>query len=402
MSRTVYIVSAEPSGDLLSVDLIRDLRQLDPNIAILAIGGDAVRREGFYSVLDPSPLAVVGFVEGLRVLREVTHLADMAASHIMLTEPDAVVLVDSWGFSIRIAKQLRQRAFKGTIIKYVAPQVWAMRRGRAGVLSRHVDLLMTLYPFDVPYFRAEGLRAVCVGNPVLETDYATGDGPALRARHGIDPTDPVLCVAFGSRPGEIARMTQPFLDTVAELRRRYPRLAVVAPTVSDIEAELRSRLLFGNDAGKSIIQVPESEKLDAFAAADFALATSGTVTTQLADAGVPTVVAYKVAPLTYRLAKWLFKADYISIVNVVAKAPLMPEFIQDGVDPVAMADWLDGCLQHPTASKKLQAALRAATDSMRITGGEDDRHAARLVLQAIDTHNAAAKRAAANVMPWLN
>ena len=378
MSGSVYIVSAEPSGDALSVGLIRELRARRPDLAIHAIGGAKVEAEGFTSAIEVSPLSVLGFVEGLRALPVVNALAMRAVQDIVRKKPDVVVLIDSWGFMIRVAKLLKLNGLETQIVKYVAPQVWAMRRGRTKVLARYVDRLLALYPFDVPFFEAVGLPTDCVGNPVLDVDWAAGDGRAFRRKHRIRASDPVLFVAFGSRTAEIERLLEPFLDTIARVRAKYPNLVVVAPTVPNTAGQLAAKLAVAGDVGRHVITVPshiEGGTRDALAASDIALLKSGTVTTQAADAGVPGVVAYRVSPLTYVAAKLLFRADYISIVNVCANAPLLPEFVQDDVVPERMAAQLMAWLANPAEAKARSEALRAVTGQMRGEGGANARAA---------------------------
>ena len=378
----IFTVSAEPSGDALNTDLVRHLRALDADVELSAIGGPSLSEVGLHSLIDTSPLAVLGFTEGLKALPQVRALAMQTVQHIVRAEPDALVLIDSWGFSIRVAKLLQLSPWNGTVIKYVAPQVWAMRRGRAKMLARHVDHLLTLYPFDAPFFVAEGLPTTHVGNPVLDTDYASGSGSAFRARHSIHPLDPVLLVAFGSRRSEIERLADDFVATVELVKAKRPSISVVATTVPATRAQLQAKLHTLGPTAQRILLVNESEKLDAFAAADIALAKSGTVTTQLADAGVPTLVAYRVSGLTWWAARKLFKADHVSIVNVAAATELMPEFLQDAVVPTDMAAQLDTWLSHPVEAKRLGEALRAVTNGMRGRGGAG-RRAAEAVLSVL-------------------
>ena len=379
---SVYTVSVEPSGDALNVGLLRELRLRDPGIALHAIGGARVEREGFESAIDVGPLSVVGFVEGIKILPAVKRLVVLAARDILRVVPDAVVLIDSWGFSIRLAQRLRNCGYQGQIVKYVAPQVWAMRQGRARVLARHVDRLLALYPFDAPFFEAEGLPTEVVGNPVLDVDWNGGDGPGFRERHSIAGADPLLLVAFGSRVGEIERLTAPFLATIAKLKARRPDLTVVTPVVPNTRAQLMARLATAGLDAHHIVPVAD-ETRDALAASDIALLKSGTITTQAADARVPSVVAYAVNPLTYWPARMLMKADHISIVNVCAGAELMPEYIQHAIDPEAMAARLDGWLADPAKAQALGDAMRAVTERMRGEGGANAR-AAEAVLRVLE------------------
>ena len=186
MGKSLFITAAERSGDDLGAGLIISLKKLDPNIEFYGIGGPAMQDAGVHSDFDISPLAILGFTEALRAYPVVLKKVREAVAQIMSKKTDAVVLIDSWGFMLRVAKGLRKAGYKGEIIKYVAPQVWAMREGRAKVLAAAVDHLLTIHSFDAPYFERHGLPVHYVGNPVFDTDYSTGDGQGFRKQLGID------------------------------------------------------------------------------------------------------------------------------------------------------------------------------------------------------------------------
>jgi len=170
----IFIVAVERSGDDLGAGLIKAIRNVDQNISVTAIGGSAMDEAGAPSQMSIDGLSILGFVEGIKhypmILRKVSECCDQ----IIESEADAVILIDSWGFMIRVAKKLRKAGFKGKIIKYVAPQVWAMRSGRSKILARYTDLLLSIQPMDKPYFEPHGLQTVYVGNPVFDTDYRNG------------------------------------------------------------------------------------------------------------------------------------------------------------------------------------------------------------------------------------
>ncbi len=361
----VFIVAAEKSGDELGAGLARQLReQTGGQITLSAIGGSALAGEGLDSPIDISPLSILGFTEGLKAYPIIMDRVYRTADFIIESGAGAAVLIDSWGFMMRVAKRLRKKGFGGKIIKYVAPQVWAMREGRSKILAAYVDALLTIHSFDAPYFTRHGLKTIYVGNPVFDMDYQCGDGAGLRSRFGIGPDAPVLCVLFGSRLSEIQKLAAPFADAVARLKREMPDLAIVAP-VSDTITEDVLAAAGTYPALQDVIMLGENQKLDCFAAADTALACSGTVTTQLACAGVPTVVAYRLNTLTYLIAKRLFKPAYISIVNIAADAALMPEFMQDDCTGENLAAAALAYLHNEEKREQASRALLAQTAKMR-------------------------------------
>jgi len=330
MTKSVYIVAVENSADHLGAQLAQHIRSMSRDIAISGIGGPSMADEGIDSEIDISGLAILGFVEGVKSYSMIIDRVKATVESIMAQGPDAAILIDSWGFMIRVAKGLKKLGYRGQIIKYLAPQVWAMREGRSKILAEYVDHLMTIHSFDAPYFEKYGLPVSYIGNPMFDVDYRQGDGDALRWELGIDLKDEVVSVFFGSRLSELQKLAKPFADAVETLKRDRPRLKLISPVsqsiATDVNAAAGAELRL-----QDIILLPEARKFDVFAASDVALACSGTITTQLACAGVPTIVAYRLNGLTYMAAKQLYKPNYISIVNIAADEALMPEFIQGDV-----------------------------------------------------------------------
>ncbi|MBL4855200.1 MAG: lipid-A-disaccharide synthase [Robiginitomaculum sp.] len=384
VKRHIYIVAAEKSGDELGAALVRELRkQTDDAITLSAIGGNALKAEGLESPVDIAPLSILGFLEAVKSYPIIMQRVAQATAVIMASGADAVVLIDSWGFMMRVAKHLKKQGFKGQIIKYVAPQVWAMREGRSKVLADGVDHLLTIHDFDAPYFIRHGLNTIYVGNPVFDQAYDTGDGAGLRAEYNISPDTPVLIMLFGSRLSEIQRLAEPFADAIARLKKALPELVIVSP-VSDTISEDVLAAAAQEKSLHDVILLGENRKLDCFAVAGAAIACSGTVTTQLACAGIPTAVGYKLNTLTYLVAKRLFKPDYISIVNIANDELLMPEFMQDDCNGENLADTVLPYLTNKETRKTASQALISATKKMRDgnagDGGQSSARAARAVL----------------------
>ncbi len=360
--KRVFIVAAERSGDELGAGLAEHIRAEQANISILGIGGDAMETAGVPSRMDISGLAILGFVEGLKHYPMILKKVRACVDDILETKPDAVILIDSWGFMIRVAKGLKARGYSGKIIKYVAPQVWAMRAGRAKILAKFVDLLLSIQPMDAAYFEPEGLETIYVGNPVFDKDYRSGDAERFRKAHRLNDA-PIVSVWFGSRLSEIDKLAAVFCQAVSQLQKINTELKFIAPVSESVKVALQAHIDTAN-LQNVILQTPESEKLDVMKASMAAMACSGTVTTQLASACVPTIVAYKLNALTYWAAKRLFRPDYISIVNIAADAPLMPEYVQDAVTADNLANAMKRYLNDETFRTQSVEALRRQTDTM--------------------------------------
>ncbi|WP_371397993.1 lipid-A-disaccharide synthase [Fretibacter rubidus] len=381
-SKSVFIIAVENSGDQLGAGLIRAIRAQNADVMLSGIGGAAMAGEGVSSDIDISALSILGFVEAVKVYPTVLKRVKEVVAVVKAQGPDAVILIDSWGFMIRVAQRLKEAGYTGQIIKYVAPQVWAMREGRAKILAKAVDHLLTIHSFDAPYFTRHGLPVTYVGNPVFDTDYRSGDGAAFRKAHNIAKQSSVIGVMFGSRQGEIARLAPTLAAAAGDLQNKHTDAVLIAPVATSIKDHLL-RLAKTDPNVARIKFVDQGELVGAMAAMDVGLACSGTVTTQLASAGVPTVVAYKLAPMTFFVAKRLFKPDYISIVNIAAGKALMPEFIQDNATAVNMAAAADNYLSSPETAQRTRDALRAQTQTMQAKGGTASEQAALQILKLI-------------------
>ena len=321
MSGRIFLVAAEASGDALSADLARELKERDATLELAGVGGPMMAAAGIASQADIAGLAILGFVDGLLAYSRVKHAVAATVAAIVKAKPDVVVLVDSWGFTLRVAHGVRAAAPHIKLVKYIGPQVWATRPGRAKTLAGAVDHLICIHDFEAPFYQPYGLACTVCGHPALGR-YQPGDGAALRARQGYTPNEKVILVLPGSRSAEIRRIG-PTLWQAAELldRDRDVRILVVAAD------SVRQQVVAQAPAAVRILD--EDEKEDAFAAATVALAASGTVTTEVALQGTPLVIGYKLGWITWALARaFLFKGKYATLMNVAADAEVAPEFIQ--------------------------------------------------------------------------
>jgi lipid-A-disaccharide synthase len=318
----VFLVAAEASGDALGGDLARALRRMAPDIEIAGVGGPSMAEAHVPSQADIQGLAVLGFVEGMMAYGRVKRAVAATVKAALAARPDAVVLIDSWGFTLRVAQAIRAAAPHLKLVKYIGPQVWATRPGRAKTLAASVDHLICIHDFEAPFYAPYGLPCTICGHPALGR-YRPGDGPALKARHGIGAGERIVLVLPGSRLSEIRRIG-PVLWQAAQMLARDRsdvRLMVVAASAVAPEAAAQT------PAGARIVD--ESEKEDAFAAATVALAASGTVTTEVALQGAPLVIGYKLNWITWAIARaFLFKGKYVTLMNVAANAEVAPELLQ--------------------------------------------------------------------------
>jgi len=378
----IFLVAAEPSGDAVAADLIDALRRARPDVEIAGVGGSEMAARGVASVFDVSELSVFGLFDGLKIAKLVHRRAEETAEAAAAFKADAVVLIDSWGFMLRAAWKLEARLPDTPRIKYVAPQVFASRRGRARVAAEHFTHLLAIHPFDAGYFEPHGLETRFVGNPALERDLS-GDGPAFRARHGVAPDAELALVLFGSRRSELTRLFPRFADAARRLKAERPGV-VFATALSESLSQEAQAMIAAEPAFSDMVIAGQGERRDAYHAADVALACSGTVTLELSRIGVPTIAAYRLGWLAWAAARlWLMKAKYISLTNLAADEALIPEYVQTRCTGANLAGAVSAMLDDPAHRAAVSRRLKAVTATMCGEGGAPSANAAEAVLEII-------------------
>jgi lipid-A-disaccharide synthase len=275
---------------------------------------------------------------------------------IRTLRPDAVVTIDSSGFSWRVAHGLRRRGETLPLIHYVAPMVWAWRAGRARRMARWYDHLMTLLPFEPHHFERVGLSCSFVGHPVLECGAERGDGGRFRTAHGLAPDDLLITVLPGSRGGEVRRLLPIFGAALSQLKGPVGPFRVVVPTVATVAATVSGAA--GAWPGEPIIVQEPQEKYDAFAASRAALAASGSVALELALARLPMVVGYRLNPLTEALLDRVLKVRQVNLVNLLLDRPLVCELLGPNCTPERLA----ASLAELVGDERVRAAHRQGYD----------------------------------------
>lgn len=360
----LMLIAAEASGDALGAGLMAELRRQAPEAAwtFVGVGGARMAGQGVKSPFDIAELSILGMLEGLKALPRVRRRVRETAELAVAEKPDAVVLIDSWGFTLRCAHAIRKALPGVPLIKYVGPQVWATRPGRAKTLAAAVDMLLALHPMDAPYFEREGLKTTVVGNPALNIDFSGADPAGFRARLGLTQDAPIVVVLPGSRPSEIKRLMPVFAEAMARLKAGRPDLTLVMPLAETVRDLVLSRLR--GAAVQPIIVEGEDDKHSAMQAATVALACSGTVSTELALAGCPMVIAYKVEPLTYWIFKTIATIKYVTMFNIMAGREIAPEYIQQDCTADNLVKALDRRIDNKILRNNQIKEQYAALDQM--------------------------------------
>jgi lipid-A-disaccharide synthase len=378
----VFFVTGEPSGDALGGALIAALQQRTRgNLRIAGIGGERMQERGLISLAPLDDLAIGGVAEVLPRAPVILRRVRETVAAIRELRPDAVVTIDSSGFSWRIAHRLRRCGETLPLIHYVAPMVWAWRAGRARRMARWYDHLMTLLPFEPPYFEQVGLSCCYVGHPVLESGADQGDGNRFRAAHGLSENDLLLTTLPGSRSAEVARLLPIFGTTLNRLERLIGRFRVVVPTVGTVASTV-ARTVRGWPGNPIVVQRTQ-DKYDAFAASCAALAASGSVTLELALAKLPMVVGYRLNPLTEKILERILEVRQVNLVNLLLGRPLVRELLGPNCTPEGLA----AAIAELTRDERVRAAHRQGYDEVRrcleVGGASPSLRAADQILQIV-------------------
>ncbi|HUC71973.1 MAG TPA: lipid-A-disaccharide synthase [Stellaceae bacterium] len=332
----IFIVAGEPSGDALGAALIKALRRrTGGRLRVAGVGGERMREEGLDSLAPLADLAVIGVAEVLPRAPVILRRVRETVASVRAMRPDAVVTIDSSGFSWRIAQRLRRSGETLPLIHYVAPMVWAWRAGRARRMARWYDHLMALLPFEPPYFERVGLACSYVGHPVLDSGADRGDAARFRAVHGLAAGETLIAVLPGSRGGEVRRLLPIFGAALARLEALIGRFRVAVPTVATVAA-IVCETAHGWPGDPIIVHGPQ-DKYDAFAASRAALAASGSVALELAVVPLPMVVCYRLNPLTEIFLDRVVKVRQVNLVNLLLDRPVVRELLRGECTPERLA-----------------------------------------------------------------
>ncbi len=371
MSRKVLLVAGEASGDVHGAELVTALRHLDPTIEVSGVGGARLRAAGMHVLVDTAEIATMGLTEVVGTLGKLWRTYRQLVRFLRDERPALLVLIDYPEFNMLLAK--RAKALGIRVFYYIAPQVWAWRRGRVRKIAARVDRVGVVFPFEAELYNTERQLAEFVGHPMLDMVEATSDRQTTRQTHGLDQTKPLLAILPGSRKKEVHLLLGPALEAARGLRAEGWQAAIaLAHTLSP--ADLREAL-DGKDPDVPIIA---NDTYNLVHAADAALVASGTATVETALLGTPMVIMYRVSRFTFALARLLVRVDFIGMPNLILGRSVFPELIQDDANPEKMAAAI-----RSVAGRREE--LRAALQELRGKLGEPGaaERAARLALEVM-------------------
>lgn len=372
----ILIVAGEPSGDALAAELVEAARGVVPGIGFFGATGPRLEAAGAERVVPTSDLSVMGFLEVVGRLPAIRGAMNRLVEAAEARRPAGAVLVDSPDFNLRLAKRLARRDVP--VVQYVAPTVWAWRAGRVKTIRRHVRRLLVTLPFEPEVYEGTGVDAVYVGNPAADRIPETIPSKTdVASKVGTDAGVPWVALVPGSREAELERMGPLLAAAATRLREAEPSVEFIVPVAPGVAAAAVAEALAGGPA----VRLVGERRLEALGACDAAIATSGTVSLELALLGVPHAVAYRASAVSWAIARALVTLDHVALPNLIAGRSVVPEYLQSAATPEAIAAPVVTWLAEPAARAAVAAGLAEVAAAVGPAGTA--RRAAGAALEAL-------------------
>ena len=359
------ISAGEASGDLHAANLAHSLRELDPDIHLIGMGSQKMREAGVELLVDSTDLAVVGIVEVLANWRKIFGALNRLREAIRNSPPDLLILVDYQEFNLKLAQCAKENGVK--VLFYIGPQLWAWRPRRVKKIGRLIDMMAVIFPFEVGFYEKALVPVRFVGNPLVDKVKPSLSPEQAREAFGLKAGVPTVGLFPGSRRSEVKRLLPVELESAAILQRTHPDLQFVLPIADTLRQE---------DLDPFLTQYPElpitlvkSQAYNVMQVCDAIITASGTATLEIALMGVPMVIIYKVAPLSYAIMSRLITIDNIGLANIVAEKNIVREFVQHDARPEPIADEITRILTDTTYREDIIRQLGEVKEKLGESGG---------------------------------
>ncbi len=366
----IGVVAGEPSGDVLAAGMIAEIKKQYPDAIIEGIGGSNMQAAGCKSLFDMETLSVMGLVEVLSHLPAILKVKKALLAHFEQYPPDVFVGVDAPDFNLRVEKALKARGIP--TVHYVSPTVWAWREKRIHKIKAAVNRVLGLFPFEQTVYDKYDVPYTFVGHTMADAVALKPDQAQARSVLSLSDEKPVLAVLPGSRRSEVATLLPVFFETMKRVRKRLPDCQFVIPAVNDYRlSEIDTYLSEHCDdvLPRDAINLLHGQSREAMIASDTILLASGTATLEAMLCKRPMVAAYKLAPMTYRMMQWLYKAPYFALPNLLANKRLIPELLQEEVSPENLCEHVVHYFQSDNAElidefTEIHSTLKCDADKM--------------------------------------
>ncbi len=339
--RKIFLIAGEPSGDNLGGNLMEGLLRIYPEIDFIGVGGPSMIEKGLVSIFPYDELSVMGITEVLSNLPRLINRKNQVVASILGDSFDAVVTIDSPDFNLRVAKSVKRGGYRNPVIHYVSPTVWAWRQGRVKKIRESVDHILTLFPFENEILKKSGISSTFVGHPIANIKPPDKQEIAQVSSHlGLDPDKPTLLILPGSRKSEITKMGPVFAKAAGLFQTEFLDYQIVVAPTPQFTGILKDRNKFGWPEGTRFFQTPgmdssqrERMKLSLFSVSNLALASSGTVSLELAATSTPMVIGYDLSWLSRQIIGSMLLVDTVTLVNLITSTRAVPELLGKKMTP---------------------------------------------------------------------
>lgn len=358
------IIAGEASGDMHGARLVRAIKKRSPEAFVFGVGADAMQGEGARIIVDSRELSVVGLTEVISKLATIYRAMGLVKKSLHRLRPDLLILIDFPDFNFRVAAVAKK--LKIPVLYYISPQIWAWRQNRVKKIKRLVDHMAVILPFETSFYRDHGVPVTFVGHPLLDRIPTAVDHESKCS----DSEKPVIGLLPGSREKEVTTLLPVMLQAAQRISHSLPAAKFLVSCSTSIEEDLLEAI-FRQYTGSLDVSIIKGPVEPIFKESCVLVGASGTVTLEAALYGTPTIIVYKVSPLSYWLGKRLIKVDFIGLVNLIAKKQLMPELIQEDASPQTIAETVIRMLSEPEKLRQLEKELLGVRELLGGAGASD-------------------------------
>jgi len=357
------IIAGEASGDLHGAQLVRQVQNLDGGVDFFGIGGSNMRSSGVDIKIDASKLAVIGLVEVLKHYRRLVSYLNEMKVLLRTQRPDLIILIDYPGFNLRLAKEAKRLKIK--VLFYISPQVWAWRQGRVKGIGRSIDMMAVIFEFETKFYEDYNIPVRFVGHPLTEEIPENYNKLKAIQSIGLDPDNKILGLFPGSRKSEIKNLLPIILESAKQLYEHDKTLQFVLPLASTIDQDDIIPYLKDLNFPIKIIKNNSTITIQACTAI---ITASGTVTLEIALSGIPMVVIYKIATLSYYIVRMMIKIEHLALCNIVADKRIVPELIQNEATPSNILNEMEKILYYDNYSSTMTEQLKEVRQNLGRSG----------------------------------
>ncbi|MDC1092955.1 lipid-A-disaccharide synthase [Pelagibacteraceae bacterium] len=354
--KKIFILTGEASGDKLASKAINDLKVINPNIEYLSVGGENLKRIGINTIYDLKEITYLGFTSVFLNIFKIKKKINETVKAIEDFNPDILFTVDSPDFTLRVAERVKKNNSKIKTVHYVAPQVWVWREGRVKKIKKFIDHILLLFNFEKPYFDNENVSNEFVGHPLLDNNF---EG-AIDINQILGKNNALISIFPGSRKSELEVLTPIILDFIKLMNNKYNNFTFVFHSTKEYSELIQTYVKKYNFNNCEVIS-DNKIKSHILKKSIFAVSKSGTVSLEICNAKIPSIILYKMGLINFLIIKMLVKIKYANIINIAAKEEIIPELLQSNCNPKKIFEYVSDFLDNPekikTQIKKIELIM---------------------------------------------